>query len=174
MLVSVGPFPRRSIIPPPVLPHPPSGLRLVHTIPAPHHPDQPLLPHPSPIIPSCVHCNARMSAVPHTLQMVKTQRQQQQRGGNNTAHGSYFENAEMEQPMRYSSKMMNSIWGRYNENSVHNFKSLQCAGVAPAETLEAQQQAQQTPPIQRSVFNQRLGELGQAVAANFMDNLHQY
>lgn len=33
---------------------------------------------------------------------------------------------ELDQPMRYNSKLMNSIWGRYNEHSVHNFKSLQC------------------------------------------------
>lgn len=31
--------------------------------------------------------------------------------------------------MRYNSKLMNSIWGHYNENSVHNFKSLQCGGM---------------------------------------------
>jgi len=28
----------------------------------------------------------------------------------------------MEQPMKYSSKLMNSIWGLYNRYSVHNFK----------------------------------------------------
>lgn len=50
--------------------------------------------------------------------------------------------------MRYNSKMMNSIWGRYNEDSVHNFKSLQCAGKVAAEfqqtqALQMQQQQQQ-------------------------------
>lgn len=39
---------------------------------------------------------------------------------------------EVDQPMRYNSKLMNSIWGRYNEHSVHNFKSLQCGGMQAA------------------------------------------
>ena len=41
---------------------------------------------------------------------------------------------ETDQPARYNSKLMNSIWGRYNEHSVHNFKSLQCGAMAAAAT----------------------------------------
>ncbi|XP_047502326.1 uncharacterized protein LOC125047853 isoform X3 [Penaeus chinensis] len=100
--------------------------------------------------------------------------------------------AELDQPMRYNSKMMNSIWGRYNEDSVHNFKSLQCAGKVAAEFQQTQalqmqqqqqqlqlqqqpqQQLQQAAPEPGLGLRQRLGELGQAVTANFMDNLHQY
>lgn len=39
---------------------------------------------------------------------------------------------ELDQPMRYNSKLMNSIWGHYNEHSVHNFKSLQCGTLQDA------------------------------------------
>ncbi|KAK8753649.1 hypothetical protein OTU49_000879 [Cherax quadricarinatus] len=137
---------------------------------------------------SCAYCHAEcfeqqrkclftacsgMASVPQTLHITKTQRQQQRRGaGLNTAHECYFDNAELEQPMRYSSKLMNSIWGQYNKNSVHNFKSLQCGGVAAPDTQEVQ--LQQAPPTTREVLQQRLEELGKAVATNYMDNLHQY
>lgn len=51
--------------------------------------------------------------------------------------------------MRYNSKMMNSIWGRYNEDSVHNFKSLQCAGKVAAESQQTQAlQMQQQQQLQ--------------------------
>lgn len=61
---------------------------------------------------------------------------------------------EVDQPMRYNSKLMNSIWGHYNEHSVHNFKSLQCGtvqgsavGGAAAYTAEAVGQTMmQQPP----------------------------
>ncbi|XP_042886364.1 uncharacterized protein LOC122262434 [Penaeus japonicus] len=90
--------------------------------------------------------------------------------------------------MRYSSKMMNSIWGRYNEDSVHNFKSLQCAGKVAAESQQnqalqmqqqlqlqqqPQQQLQQAAPEPGLGLRQRLGELGQAVTANFLGCLHR-
>lgn len=56
---------------------------------------------------------------------------------------------EVDQPMRYNSKLMNSIWGRYNEHSVHNFKSLQCgsmqaAALGSASALTANEAAGQT------------------------------
>ncbi|KAG7166949.1 uncharacterized protein LOC121868713 isoform X2 [Homarus americanus] len=113
-----------------------------------------------------------MASIPQTLQMTKAQRQQKH--FTNNTRDSYFDRTGGEQPMRYSSKLMNSIWGQYNENSVHNFKSLQCGGVAAPEFQDAQQHVQESPLNTRKVISQRLGELGQAVAANFMDNLHQY
>lgn len=137
----------------------------------PHHTLHTAIHH-SPFCP--LYPGSIMASIPQTLQLTKTQHRQQRRGRLNPEQGSYFQNAELEQPMRYSSKLMNSIWGQYNENSVHNFKSLQCGGVAAPDTQETQQQLQDAPSTTREVFQQRLGELGTAVAANFMDNLHQY
>ncbi|XP_034934331.1 uncharacterized protein [Chelonus insularis] len=47
------------------------------------------------------------------------------RGYNNNSGGSFRKNLFEEcepTPMKYSSKLMNSIWGLYNRYSVHNFK----------------------------------------------------
>ena len=46
----------------------------------------------------------------------------------------------MSQPTKYTSKMMNSIWGMYNKYSVHNLKAVQ--GDALAATASFTQQAQ--------------------------------
>ncbi|MPC20179.1 hypothetical protein E2C01_013110 [Portunus trituberculatus] len=89
---------------------------------------------------------------------------------------------ETDQPARYNSKLMNSIWGRYNEHSVHNFKSLQCGAMATASGAGAQNglevgQAMMQPPspsLCSSAMKRRMRELGEAVSANFMDNLNQY
>lgn len=148
------------------------------------------------ILSVCSNCLGAMSSIPHSMQMAKTMKKKQ-RNAKSESHSGFYACAEAEQPMRYSSKMMNSIWGRYNEDSVHNFKSLQCAGKVAAEFQQAQgmpiqqqqqqqlmqlpqQQQQQQQQMSQSApesgfgLRQRLGELGQAVTANFMDNLHQY
>lgn len=142
------------------------------------------------IISPCSVCAGDMASFPHSMQMVKAQRKRQ-RSANSESRAGMYACAELDQPMRYNSKMMNSIWGRYNEDSVHNFKSLQCAGKVAAESQQTQalqmqqqqqlqlqqqqqQQLQQAAPEPGLGLRQRLGELGQAVTANFMDNLHQY
>lgn len=118
------------------------------------------------------------------MQMTKAVRQQRSTG--NTANGNtYFGMAEVDQPMRYNSKLMNSIWGRYNEHSVHNFKSLQCGAVqgpvvggAAAYTAEAAGQTMMmqppSPTLNGSAMRRRMRELGEAVSKNIMDNLNQY
>ncbi|XP_045124772.1 uncharacterized protein LOC123512429 [Portunus trituberculatus] len=125
-----------------------------------------------------------MASIPQTLQLTKTAQKQQRNGGGNSASiGTYCGMAETDQPARYNSKLMNSIWGRYNEHSVHNFKSLQCGAMATASGAGAQNglevgQAMMQPPspslCSSSAMKRRMRELGEAVSANFMDNLNQY
>lgn len=121
-----------------------------------------------------------MASIPYTLQMTKAKKKNQKSDKKDAKHSQYYDSCMgAENPTRYNSKMMNSIWGQYNELSVHNFKSLQCGGVATPEVQDAQsmqqpQQMQQAMPEQSGVVRQFFGELGQAVATNFMDNLHQY
>ncbi|XP_068246102.1 uncharacterized protein [Palaemon carinicauda] len=129
----------------------------------------------------CFYCEGKMASVPYTLQMTKAMKKNQKAN-----KGQFYDSCMGgENPTRYSSKMMNSIWGQYNERSVHNFKSLQCGGVASSEVqdsqslqqsqqLQQQQQQQMQAGTERSTFRQLFGELGQAVASNFMDNMHQY
>ncbi|KAK4292715.1 hypothetical protein Pmani_034532 [Petrolisthes manimaculis] len=192
--------------PPPPPPPVTSSLRHLLSSFLLHH-------HTPPIIPGPTEGSKKMSVIPQTLQMVKSQHQKKASMPSNGKDRNYGF-ADLDQPTRYSSKLMNSIWGRYNENSVHNFKSLQCGGVAMATTstsyssssaspladqyqqqqqqyyyqslqqypMQQQQQQQMwqgqeegSPSLaRRSEWQQRMGELGEAVAANFMDNLNQY
>lgn len=121
-----------------------------------------------------------MASIPQTLQLTKAAQKQQRSGGGNSASiGSYCGMAETDQPARYNSKLMNSIWGRYNEHSVHNFKSLQCGAMAAAGAqngLEVGQAMMQppSPSLSSCAMKRRMRELGEAVSANFMDNLNQY
>lgn len=120
-----------------------------------------------------------MASIPQTLQLTKAAQKQQRSGmGNSASTGSYCGMAETDQPARYNSKLMNSIWGRYNEHSVHNFKSLQCGAMAAAGAqngLEVGQAMQPpSPSLSSCAMKRRMRELGEAVSANFMDNLNQY
>ncbi|KAK4874612.1 hypothetical protein RN001_013972 [Aquatica leii] len=69
-----------------------------------------------------------MSAVPQGAFMMKKYRENQQR---NSKEQIPFFNDNMElNPLKYNSKMMNSIWGLYNRYSVHNLKNKNaCADV---------------------------------------------
>ncbi|KAK7075128.1 hypothetical protein SK128_003936 [Halocaridina rubra] len=134
------------------------------------------------IVPACPYCGrSEMSSIPQTLQMTRSIKKKRKEGGGakQAQYHDYCEGAE--QPTKYSSKMMNSIWGQYNELSVHNFKSQQCGGFGYAEVQDSQkvlqqtqQQTEQSLPEQSGSIRQFFGELGQAVTNNFMDNMHQY
>jgi len=123
------------------------------------------------------------------MQMVRSQKKKYSQNSDNTAPKSkYFNFQEILKPNRYSSKKMNAIWGMYNENSVHNFKSMAHDGVTAAEIqavvqgtdiVLGNQDMVQQQQIQEQLFHQEhkqldfgkkddmFGDLGKAVTGNF-------
>ncbi|KAK0087066.1 hypothetical protein PV325_001794 [Microctonus aethiopoides] len=85
---------------------------------------------------NCANC-CKMAAVPQGAFAVRKIREMNEqeflqmdfhiKNGNekNYRHGSFKKNLTEEReptPLKYNSKLMNSIWGEYNRYSVHNFK----------------------------------------------------
>ncbi|GJQ80082.1 hypothetical protein Trydic_g19365 [Trypoxylus dichotomus] len=61
-------------------------------------------------------------------------------------------------PMKYSSKMMNSIWGMYNRYSVHNFKKnidLKGSDVAASQQIQSVGSAATSSAGERSIGDQK-------------------
>jgi len=119
---------------------------------------------PSTII-TCYHCYGEMASIPHSMQMVKSQRKRYNNASGNTTPTGCFNAADVDKPNRYSQKMMNAIWGMYNKDSVHNFKSMACDAVTAAEIQAAAQDG--------IIYHGMLGELGRAVCSNFLENIYR-
>jgi len=82
--------------------------------------------------PTCSDCGtSRMSSIPmgaHAAFKVRDSLGRGDRNANEKQPSMSFSNADagqpqMTPPVRYNSKLMNSVWGMYNRYSVHNIKS---------------------------------------------------
>ncbi|RXG70040.1 hypothetical protein Avbf_04209 [Armadillidium vulgare] len=72
-----------------------------------------------------------MAAIPHSYLMAKSLRKKTDREPpcDSSSTNNYHAGYDMKiQPLCYSNKMMNSIWGQYNKYSVHNLKAVQDGG----------------------------------------------
>jgi len=107
-----------------------------------------------------------MASIPHTMQMVKSQKKRYSHASSNNASSEYIITHDTTKPQRYNSKMMNAVWGMYNKDSVHNYKSMACDAVSAAEIQAAAQE--------QGVYRGSLGELGRAVCQNFLENIYRY
>ncbi|CAL4127487.1 unnamed protein product [Meganyctiphanes norvegica] len=138
---------------------------------------------------TCYHCHGEMASIPHSMQMVKSQRKRYNQASFSKAPITGYSDDMVDKPNRYNSKKMNAIWGMYNKDSVHNFKSMACDAVTEPEIravahgadyadmlldnqdMYKQQQFQQ---LDHGKHRGMFGELGKAVSANFLENIYHY
>ncbi|XP_023716007.1 uncharacterized protein LOC111869045 isoform X2 [Cryptotermes secundus] len=72
-----------------------------------------------------VRANEGKNQVPNVDNMLSTKRREPEK---NTPHQPYYPHVykkyQEQPPVKYNSKLMNSIWGLYNRYSVHNLKKI--------------------------------------------------
>ncbi|KAJ8915114.1 hypothetical protein NQ315_000366 [Exocentrus adspersus] len=108
----------------------------------------------------CPACRLNMAAVPQGAFAAKKVRQ-------NEGKRKDFNYTTELNPMNYSSKYMNSIWGQYNRYSVHNLKKIMDDGVWSLSAKDKRSFAA-TQSVEKVGVSTEFGSVGPAI--NFPRN----
>ncbi|XP_018562185.1 uncharacterized protein LOC108904209 [Anoplophora glabripennis] len=105
----------------------------------------------------CPDCSLNMAAVPQGAFAAKKVRKNEEK------RKEFHYTTELN-PMNYSSKYMNSIWGQYNRYSVHNLKKIMDDGVFAMSVGKGKRSTAATQPVEKPAISTDLGPVGSAIS----------